>query len=111
MRCFVPRYVPLIAKILRNSLPIRFKGIHIVNEGIVFRYAWAFFRHLLSEKIKNRQFKCIKLKQQLKQRLYEHNVTNLNSDIQNLGKNATLELNENNILTQNTTANEETLEQ
>ncbi|GFY65913.1 hypothetical protein TNIN_15991 [Trichonephila inaurata madagascariensis] len=39
----------------------------------------------------------------------EHNVTNSNSDIQNLGENATFELNETNILTQNTTTNEETL--
>ncbi|GFY37297.1 clavesin-2, partial [Trichonephila inaurata madagascariensis] len=54
MRCFVPRYLPLIAKALRNSLPIRFKGIHVVNEGIVFRYAWTFLGLLLSEKIRNR---------------------------------------------------------
>ncbi|GFS61123.1 alpha-tocopherol transfer protein-like [Trichonephila clavipes] len=56
MRCFVPRYLPLIAKALSNSLPIRFKSIHIVNEGIIFRYAWTFLRFLLSEKIRNRVY-------------------------------------------------------
>ncbi|GFY80176.1 alpha-tocopherol transfer protein-like [Trichonephila inaurata madagascariensis] len=36
MRCFVPRYIPLIAKALRNCIPARFKSIHVVNEAIVF---------------------------------------------------------------------------
>ncbi|GFS61085.1 alpha-tocopherol transfer protein-like [Trichonephila clavipes] len=56
MRPFVPRYLSLLAKALRNSLPIRFKGFHIVNEGILFRYAWTLLRLLLSDKIRNRVY-------------------------------------------------------
>ncbi|GFS36864.1 alpha-tocopherol transfer protein-like [Trichonephila inaurata madagascariensis] len=48
------RYLPLVAKAIRNCLPVRFKSIHIVNGGVVFDYAWPFFRLLLSEKVKNR---------------------------------------------------------
>ncbi|GFY63769.1 alpha-tocopherol transfer protein-like, partial [Trichonephila inaurata madagascariensis] len=54
MRCFVPRYLPLVSKALRNSLPVRFKSIHVVNEPISVRFAWTFLRVFLSEKIKNR---------------------------------------------------------
>ncbi|GFR22883.1 alpha-tocopherol transfer protein-like [Trichonephila clavata] len=54
MRCFVPKYLPLVAKALRNSLPIRFKSIHVVNEAIVFQYAWSILKLLLSEKIRSR---------------------------------------------------------
>lgn len=54
LRCFVPRYITLISTALRNCLPIRFKGIHIVNEAVVFRYAWSIMKLVLSEKIKNR---------------------------------------------------------
>ncbi|GFY55852.1 alpha-tocopherol transfer protein-like [Trichonephila inaurata madagascariensis] len=54
MRCFVPKYLPLVAKALRNSLPIRFKDIHVVNEGIVFHCVWTFLSLLLSVKIRNR---------------------------------------------------------
>ncbi|GFR17384.1 alpha-tocopherol transfer protein-like [Trichonephila clavata] len=56
LRCFVPRYVPLIAKALRNCLPVRFKSIHIVNEAFVFRYAWSVLKLVLTEKIKSRMF-------------------------------------------------------
>ncbi|GFR15301.1 alpha-tocopherol transfer protein-like, partial [Trichonephila clavata] len=52
----VPRYLSLLAKALRNSLPIRFKSIHVVNEPNTVRYTWKLFRPLLSEKIKNRIF-------------------------------------------------------
>ncbi|GFT53466.1 alpha-tocopherol transfer protein-like, partial [Nephila pilipes] len=54
VRCFVPRYIPMVAKALRNCLPVRFKSIHIVNEAVVFQYAWSVLKLVLSEKIKNR---------------------------------------------------------
>ncbi|GFS61095.1 hypothetical protein TNCV_4956051 [Trichonephila clavipes] len=46
----------ILPAVRENSLPIRFKGIHVVNEGIVFRYSWTFLRLLLSEKIRNRVY-------------------------------------------------------
>ncbi|GFR15303.1 alpha-tocopherol transfer protein-like [Trichonephila clavata] len=39
---------------VQNNLPIRFKSIHIVNEGTVFHYAWSLVSLLLSAKIRNR---------------------------------------------------------
>ncbi|PRD26762.1 UNVERIFIED_CONTAM: Ttpal [Trichonephila clavipes] len=51
---FVPRYVPLIAKALKNCLPVRFKSFHIVHEALVFRYAWSVLKLVLTEKIKSR---------------------------------------------------------
>ncbi|GFQ78508.1 alpha-tocopherol transfer protein-like [Trichonephila clavata] len=56
LRCFFPRYFRLVATALRNCLPVRFAGIHVVNEAVVFRKAWSFFKLLLSEKIKSRIF-------------------------------------------------------
>ncbi|GFX87496.1 alpha-tocopherol transfer protein-like [Trichonephila clavipes] len=56
MYCFVPTYLPLIAKVLKNCIPVRFKSIHIVNGGIIFDYAWSLLSLLLSEKIKGRIF-------------------------------------------------------
>lgn len=53
-KSFTPRYMNLISKALRNCLPIRFKGIHIFNESVIFGYIWAVFKLLLSEKIKKR---------------------------------------------------------
>ncbi|GFQ84023.1 alpha-tocopherol transfer protein-like [Trichonephila clavata] len=56
LRSLVPRYIPLIAKALRNCLPVRFKSIHVVNEASIFRYAWSILKIALSEKIKSRIF-------------------------------------------------------
>ncbi|GFU02367.1 clavesin-2, partial [Nephila pilipes] len=54
VRRFVPRYIPLVSKALRNCLPVRFKSIHIINESIVLRYGWSVLKVFLSEKIRNR---------------------------------------------------------
>ncbi|GIY40768.1 retinaldehyde-binding protein 1 [Caerostris extrusa] len=54
MKSFTPRYISLISKGLRNSLPIRFKGIHFFNESPIFQYIWSLLRMVLTEKIKNR---------------------------------------------------------
>ncbi|GFX87525.1 alpha-tocopherol transfer protein-like [Trichonephila clavipes] len=54
MRAFIPKYLTFITKALRNNLPLRFKSIHCINEGIVFHYAWPILRLLLSEKVKSR---------------------------------------------------------
>ncbi|GFR04353.1 alpha-tocopherol transfer protein-like [Trichonephila clavata] len=39
---------------VQNNLPIRFKSIHVINEGVVFHYSWPFVSLLLSKKIKSR---------------------------------------------------------
>ncbi|GFR13948.1 alpha-tocopherol transfer protein-like [Trichonephila clavata] len=54
MRTFIPKYLTFVAKALRNNLPIRFKSIHVINEGVVFHYSWPFVSLLLSKKIKSR---------------------------------------------------------
>ncbi|GFQ90205.1 alpha-tocopherol transfer protein-like [Trichonephila clavata] len=56
LRCLVPRYIPLIAKALRNCLPVRFKSIHVVNEADIFRQFWSVLKIVLSEKLKSRIF-------------------------------------------------------
>ncbi|XP_055943939.1 alpha-tocopherol transfer protein-like [Argiope bruennichi] len=54
VRCVTPRYITLLSKALRNCLPIRFKGIHIYNETIIFQYVWSILKLFLSDKIKGR---------------------------------------------------------
>ncbi|XP_042910566.1 alpha-tocopherol transfer protein-like [Parasteatoda tepidariorum] len=54
MRALTPRYLQLFGKGLRNSLPIRFAGIHITNESIFFSYIFNILKLFLSEKIKKR---------------------------------------------------------
>ncbi|GFR16482.1 alpha-tocopherol transfer protein-like [Trichonephila clavata] len=56
LRSLVPRYIPLIAKALRNCLPVRFKSIHVVNEANIFHHVWSILKIVLSEKIKSRIF-------------------------------------------------------
>ncbi|GFY46722.1 retinaldehyde-binding protein 1 [Trichonephila inaurata madagascariensis] len=54
MRTLTPRYILLLSKALRNCLPVRFKGIHIYNESIVFQYIWSVLKLVLTDKIRNR---------------------------------------------------------
>ncbi|GFR22886.1 alpha-tocopherol transfer protein-like [Trichonephila clavata] len=54
MRCVIPKYLTFVTKALKNYLPIRFKSIHTINEGIVFHYSYPLVRLLLSEKIRSR---------------------------------------------------------
>ncbi|GFY61935.1 alpha-tocopherol transfer protein-like [Trichonephila inaurata madagascariensis] len=54
MRTFIPKHLTFVIKALRNNLPIRFKSIHLINEGNVYHYAWQFLRLFVSEKIKSR---------------------------------------------------------
>nr|XP_042909016.1 alpha-tocopherol transfer protein-like [Parasteatoda tepidariorum] len=48
------RYLKLLSKVLRNTMPIRFNAIHIVNESPILRYVFNTFKIFLSEKIVNR---------------------------------------------------------
>ncbi|GIY21271.1 retinaldehyde-binding protein 1 [Caerostris darwini] len=54
MKSLTPRYISLISKALRNCLPMRFKGIHFLNESPIFQYIWSLLRMILTEKIKSR---------------------------------------------------------
>lgn len=54
MRTLTPRYIILLSKALRNCLPVRFKGIHIYNESVIFQYIWSLLKLVLTDKIKNR---------------------------------------------------------
>ncbi|CAL1273959.1 unnamed protein product [Larinioides sclopetarius] len=54
VRCVTPRYITLLSKALRNCLPIRFKGIHIYNETVIFQYVWSVLKLFLSDKIRGR---------------------------------------------------------
>ncbi|GBN87594.1 Clavesin-2 [Araneus ventricosus] len=54
MRCFTPRFLYLVSKGLRDTLPVRFKGIHLINASAIFRYVWAIVHIFLSEKIRKR---------------------------------------------------------
>ncbi|GBM15453.1 Clavesin-1 [Araneus ventricosus] len=54
VRLVTPRYITLLSKALRNCLPIRFKGIHIYNETVIFQYVWSILKLFLSEKIRGR---------------------------------------------------------
>nr|XP_042907243.1 alpha-tocopherol transfer protein-like [Parasteatoda tepidariorum] len=54
IRTLSPRYLQLISKALRNTLPIRFKQVHVVNESVIFSYIFNIFKFFLTEKIKKR---------------------------------------------------------
>ncbi|GFU58724.1 alpha-tocopherol transfer protein [Nephila pilipes] len=54
MRQLTPRYIHLLSRALRNCLPVRFKGIHIYNENVIFQYIWSVLKLVLTEKIRNR---------------------------------------------------------
>nr|XP_042907716.1 alpha-tocopherol transfer protein-like [Parasteatoda tepidariorum] len=54
IRQITPRYIQLISHALRNTLPLIFKGIHIVNESFLFGPIYSVLKIFLSEKIKKR---------------------------------------------------------
>ncbi|GBM86772.1 Alpha-tocopherol transfer protein-like [Araneus ventricosus] len=54
MRCLSPRFLYLVSKALRDTLPVRFKGIHLINASAIFRYIWSIVNIFLSEKIRKR---------------------------------------------------------
>ncbi|XP_042911968.1 alpha-tocopherol transfer protein [Parasteatoda tepidariorum] len=54
IRQITPRYIQLLSNALRNALPVRFKGIHIVNESFLFGYVYSVLKVFQTEKIKKR---------------------------------------------------------
>ncbi|XP_042909018.1 alpha-tocopherol transfer protein-like [Parasteatoda tepidariorum] len=54
LRVISVRYIRLISRIIRNTMPIRFNAIHIVNESPILRYVFNIFKIFLSEKIMTR---------------------------------------------------------
>ncbi|XP_015904154.1 alpha-tocopherol transfer protein-like [Parasteatoda tepidariorum] len=54
IRCITPRYIQLFSKALRNTLAVRFKGIHIFNESFIFTYLYNIIKIFLTDKIKKR---------------------------------------------------------
>ncbi|KAF8778773.1 Clavesin-2 like protein [Argiope bruennichi] len=54
MRSLTPRFLYLLSKGLRDTLPIQFKGIHLINSSSIFRCLWAVIHIFLSEKMRKR---------------------------------------------------------
>uniref|UniRef100_A0A8D8QMH1 Alpha-tocopherol transfer protein-like n=1 Tax=Cacopsylla melanoneura TaxID=428564 RepID=A0A8D8QMH1_9HEMI len=51
---FTPTFAKRIVDWLQDSVPIRVKGIHVVNQPTIFNMVFALFKPLLREKLKNR---------------------------------------------------------
>ncbi|XP_020999889.1 clavesin-2 [Parasteatoda tepidariorum] len=49
-----PTYLWLFAEALQNCFPARFRAVHIVNEGLPFKYIWGILRQFLTKKLKDR---------------------------------------------------------
>ncbi|KAF8778768.1 clavesin-2-like isoform X1 [Argiope bruennichi] len=54
VRCLTARYLYLVSQGVQNTIPIRYKAIHIFNASVVFRYIWAVLKLFLTDKIRNR---------------------------------------------------------
>lgn len=51
---FTPPFAKRIVDWLQDSMPLRVKGIHIVNQPYIFNMVFALFKPFLREKLKNR---------------------------------------------------------
>lgn len=51
---FTPTFAKRIVDWLQDSVPLRIKGIHIVNQPTIFNMVFALFKPLLREKLRNR---------------------------------------------------------
>ncbi|XP_071041030.1 retinaldehyde-binding protein 1 [Parasteatoda tepidariorum] len=54
LRAIGVKTVKLISEIFRNTVPIRFKSIHIVNESSIFGYIFNMLKIFMTDKIRNR---------------------------------------------------------
>ncbi|GBM64422.1 Clavesin-2 [Araneus ventricosus] len=54
VRCLTPRYLYLVSKGVKDSIPVRYKAIHLFNASAVFRYIWVVLRVFLTDKIRKR---------------------------------------------------------
>lgn len=53
---FTPQFAKRIVDWLQDSVPMRIKGIHIVNQPKIFQIVFALFKPFLREKLRNRIF-------------------------------------------------------
>ncbi|CAB3363253.1 Hypothetical predicted protein [Cloeon dipterum] len=53
---FTPPFAKRIVDWLQDSIPMRVKGVHIVNQPYIFNMVFALFKPFLREKLKNRIF-------------------------------------------------------
>nr|CAG4644448.1 EOG090X0IGM [Lepidurus arcticus] len=53
-RYFTPSYAMVSVALFQDSFPIRFKGIHLINECFIFGMLFSMIQPFLSEKMKNR---------------------------------------------------------
>lgn len=51
---FTPAFAKRIVDWLQDSVPLRIKGIHIVNQPKIFQIVFALFKPFLREKLRNR---------------------------------------------------------
>ncbi|CAB0043013.1 unnamed protein product [Trichogramma brassicae] len=51
---FTPSFAGAVAEFVQRCLPCRLKGIHIVNQPIIFNMVFAFFKPFLHEKMRKR---------------------------------------------------------
>ncbi|GIY25018.1 alpha-tocopherol transfer protein-like [Caerostris extrusa] len=54
IRTLTPRYLYLVSKGLRDTLPARYKSIQLFNASLIFRYLWGILYIFLPEKMKKR---------------------------------------------------------
>ncbi|GIY25016.1 clavesin-2 [Caerostris extrusa] len=54
IRQLKPRFLYLISKGLRDTPPVRYKGIHLFNASTIFKYLWSVINIFLSEKLRSR---------------------------------------------------------
>lgn len=51
---FTPQFAKRIVDWLQDAVPLRIKGIHIINQPKIFQVVFALFKPFLREKLKNR---------------------------------------------------------
>lgn len=51
---FTPQFAKRIVDFLQDAVPLRVKGIHVVNQPKIFQMVFSLFKPFLKEKLKNR---------------------------------------------------------
>lgn len=51
---FTPPFAKRIVDLLQDSVPLRVKNIHVVNQPYIFKIVFSLFKPFLREKLKNR---------------------------------------------------------
>lgn len=54
VRAFTPSFAKKLTSFIQEALPLRLKELHMVNNPVVFKFAWKIVKPFINEKFSNR---------------------------------------------------------